>query len=397
MRYRLPGIVALSMLALAGIACVEKGDPDVAANDGGGGRTQTAAPPAPPTFDDVEPKDGKSNPDTCKVRTMGPCPTTPEFSDGPTVPSARDFHGATVVDVGERAFLYVLGGYDDQSAPLRDVQRATLDGQGMAGFEKVGELDDFLVDPAVATVGRTIVVAGGLSSSLERATPHVMLTQVQDDGSLAPWSDGPDLPVGVYYSAMAVLGASVFVVGGADENNTAVAGVYRATVNDDGTLSPWETLASLPSPRAHHAAAFVGRTLVVTGGRRVVLDGNSPMKDVVTAVVDEQENVGAWTAQADLPMWLYGHGLATNGGDLYVVGGVKDHIPSDEVWRASVSDDGTVGVWEPRMPLPEPRANARQTPTYDDQVFLVGGTSHAADVANGTFIGRFHDHAAQEG
>jgi len=168
------------------------------------------------------------------------------------LPQARSDIAATVVD----GHAYVIGGFDG-SKPTPDVLE-TDDG---VTFHVAATLPVAVRYPAVAVVGTTIYVIGGQSvaGATGNGAPVADVQAVEvSNGSATVVSQ---LPGAVTEAAAFVLRGAVFVAGGV-RGGIVQRGVFRLDPAS-GALTP---VASLPEPRADAAVASVGGTAYLIGG-----------------------------------------------------------------------------------------------------------------------------------
>jgi len=155
--------------------------------------------------------------------------------------------------------VYVVGGYDGR-IPRREIYR-TSDGRH---FALAGRLPVGLRYPAVAAVGASLVVAGGISSA--GATRAVY--------SFDPASGRSRLlgrlPEAIGHASAITLGGTVYVIGGADANGNTVGRVTAVDVGN-GTIKQVPAVA-----RVSDAAA------VVLGVRALIIGGTANGRAVAT-------------------------------------------------------------------------------------------------------------------
>lgn len=143
------------------------------------------------------------------------------WTDGQSLQQARAFHGSAVatpfnalVDTLQAGHLYVVGGIDNTGAPTTSVFHSAV--------------------------------------GLDRTNPI--------------WVQETPLPAPLHSMGVAVFRSWLYVVGGATTGDVPVADVYRARINEDGSLGLWESQPSLPTALAYPAVAQAAGVLYVLGG-----------------------------------------------------------------------------------------------------------------------------------
>jgi hypothetical protein len=162
-------------------------------------------------------------------------------------------------------------------------------------------------------------------------------------------------------------GNLVYVTGGADGTLTPNATVAYSGVDGSGNFSAYTTETSLPAARAFHGAAaatpfnafidtLVAGYLYVIGG---IDDTGTATKTVYKASVARDRSVDSWTTTTALPTPLHSMGVTVFRSWLYIAGGATTgDVPRQEVYRARIGEDGSLGVWESQASLPYARAYA---------------------------------------
>lgn len=178
-----------------------------------------------------------------------------------TQASARAGHTATVIG----SYLYLIGGTTPGTGGSTGIERATINADGSLGLFG-GVPGIALTTPrrhhATAVVGNYLYVLGGDDSgSVERAA-------ILADGSLGPFSQviGASLRVPRFYHTIAALRDQLYVFG--DSNGSLLSSIEGATMNADGSLSPFTIIANitLRVERVQHASAVIGDYLYIIGG-----------------------------------------------------------------------------------------------------------------------------------
>ncbi len=171
--------------------------------------------------------------------------------------------GPAAVVAGD--FLYAIGGYNGLF--LNTVERARIREDGsLTSWEVVPDIltTTRYIHGATVEAGR-VYVFGGKNREDGSAKSSVEFSQIQPDGSLGPWQEGPGLLVPRFLSASAALHGYLFVLGG--YNGRYLDGVEGARVGPEG-LRPWSEAARLSRPKEGMAVVAYGSYLYVIGGSR---------------------------------------------------------------------------------------------------------------------------------
>ncbi|MEA2933139.1 MAG: hypothetical protein QOI56_1924, partial [Actinomycetota bacterium] len=179
---------------------------------------------------------------------------------------------------------------------------------------------------AAALAGRIWVVGGltaaGASTSVESYDP-----------AADQWLAGPDLPVGLHHSAAAEFRGELVVVGGfeASSGDLYSRPTDRVLVLRGGA---WVDLPRLRHLRGAAAAAVVGDTLYVVGGR----DGN-----LLVPPTEAFDGTG-WQERAPIPVPRDHLGAASDGRYLYAVGG--RYLGADQTSDTAERYDPVADGWQ---------------------------------------------------
>jgi len=164
-----------------------------------------------------------------------------------SLPSAR--HDAAAATVG--GTTYVFGGGDavhqlDDIVALRSGGRSSV----------VGHLPEPASDVSAATIGRTAYVVGGYTGTAWLNT-------------ILAWQPGRTprivarLPQALRYSAVTAVDGKLVIAGGSLQSGTA----SRTVLAFDPATGRVRAIGRLPAPTTHAAAAAIGNTAFVIGGR----------------------------------------------------------------------------------------------------------------------------------
>ena len=229
-----------------------------------------------------------------------------------------------------------------------DTAAATLGGSVylFGGGDGVNQLDDILrVDPATGTSTAVGKLPAGSSDSTAAAIGGTAYVVGGYDGvhwldTIVAWSPthGPrvvaHLPFTRRYAAVAAAAGRLVIAGGSLENGTA----SDAVLTFDPATKRIRRIGRLPEPTTHAAAAGLGTTVYVIGGRGATLNTPTARIVAVDLVKRKIRRVGALrTARSDLMAATAGNGILVAGGHAYneTVATVSTLVPTRVVVHAA--------------------------------------------------------------
>jgi len=236
----------------------------------------------------------------------------------------------SAVAVGNR--IYVLGGRGNSWQTFDSVYCAEPDAAGrISDWILVDTMPTGLTLHTVVTVDNVVFVMGGYNSQLGRFVNEVWAADITGGSCTSlQWRSHPEEPLRdrlAAHSAAAVrLGNGrkfIYVTGGYD--GTAYRLVWRAEVDDSGTLTPWVSLGEIsPAPRGffRHVSAISGRYLYVIGG---TVDGDDQLNAIYRARIKDDGSLEPWSTLDVFPVSVFNHAAAVSAlGRIYVLGGNAD-------------------------------------------------------------------------
>jgi hypothetical protein len=304
------------------------------------------------------------------------------FDQGPPLIEARDHHITFVIEHDGVGFLYVLGGIQNNTRPVIEIERAQIAEDGTLGpFAIVATLPTWTAGGPVVVHGSRVFLFSGLRQVAGRAqhTPAVDIADVSTNGSMT-WSAGPQMAHARGHGGAVLVGDRIYVVGGLDDTFVNNANVQSAAVVDDG-LSAFRPEADLPLPLSHFSLVAEGGRLLLTGG----LSGDSrtapPRTEILTSRIGADGTLEAWTTDPQqLSVARSVHASVVIDGQLHLIGGlagVDTELAGVEV--ANVID----GVGDFRIgPDGFARAHVHQAPQFGERIYLVGGVTFGANAVH---------------
>ena len=254
---------------------------------------------------------------------------------------------------------------------------------------------------SVIEVDGFVYAVGGLPPLAARppfsnATTTVFATRLLADGALAPWGVTAPLNVARSGTALAAWAPStgrryLLAIGGSGNDNFGLASIERAAIETDGSLSPWEFVAPLPSPRL---GAPVGRThdlVILPGGFRAGGDTR-----VLVAALGS-EGPGPWREAAPLPEPTVGGASLVIGSRVHVeIGNTTGSNWSSAVFSATIDSGGNIASWSAAPSLATARYFGALAHDGQAGLMMVGGImatgsadslEHAAGDGAGNLLG----------
>lgn len=312
-----------------------------------------------------------------------------EWTAGAGLVTKRDHHISFSAETEAGKFVFVAGGVTDNTTLLKSIERAKVgEGGTLAAWESAGTLPQAAGGAGVAVVGSALFVVGG-----HRGVGPTLRTDVGvigADGMIGEWSKGPDLLHKRFHGAAVAVGHRVYMVGGLTDTGKDSTPSVEALDADAGAAGAWQEMSALPGKRSHHGLASTGEALYLTGG----LSGDpaglyKSYDDVLRAPIEADGTLGEWATVGQLPVFLSIHTSFVFAGQLYLLGGLTEQGDDiANVWRAPIESDGGLGAWEELPALPKARAHGHQAPVVDGFVFAPGGAINHKSYAD-VFVGRF--------
>jgi N-acetylneuraminic acid mutarotase len=194
---------------------------------------------------------------------------------------------------------------------------------------------------AAAVGGRIFILNGNGGTDLDHL--HSVSDALVFDPAKGTYSRVPDTPLPLDHAAVVTYRGDLYLVGG-DSNGHSSGGLWRYSSDERS----WETLPSMQTPRAGHAAGVIGDRLYVVGGTT-----DSTFLDVERAPLTSLEiydfRTREWSRGPDMPTGRHHFDATVVDGQLYAIGG-RTH--EDSSLDAVERFDPGRGEWETLTPLP---------------------------------------------
>lgn len=281
--------------------------------------------------------------------SVSPRPMPPGWSAGPALPEAvQEMHGAVL-----HGRIYIAGGF--HHGPGVSVTTYRLE-PGAAEWRRVGDLPAPRHHMPLAVVGDSLYAVGGLSPSGPVATLWLY------DEAADCWIERAQLPESRGASAAVEAEGRLIVVGGMGEGSK----LLDSVAIYDPTTNRWHHGAPIPTPRDHLAAAQVGERVYAIGGRPLDPDRNFNKLEIYDPKTD------SWAEGP--PMLSARGGLAASllDGSIHTFGGETTH----SVFEEHEVYDVEAGAWRSAPSLPTPR-HGLAAAALGGRIYVIGGGPRA--------------------
>lgn len=181
----------------------------------------------------------------------------------------------------------------------------------------------------------------------------VLFSTVGLDGGMGAWQETNALPTALHSARARVYRSYLYVIGGATADNMPVTSAYRAYVEADGKLRPWEALPALPRAMAHHGLINFGPYLYLVGGETGAVtaafsgtSGTETDASYFARINMRDGSLSTWTPVLPPGKARSKHGIMSAGGSVVVTSGMySGQVGSSENSYATIGSDGTLSSW----------------------------------------------------
>jgi len=172
-------------------------------------------------------------------------------------------------------------------------------------------------------------------------TNGIYTCPINNDGTLGTWTTAPiTMPMPLSYSQAVVANNYVYFLAG--YNGVHRNNVYRAAINSDGTLNPFEAHTNLPEPVSHSKSIVTKNKIYLIAG----YVNSVPSNKVYVADLDNAGNITSWSLGPSLPVDVVDHLITVIKDKVYVIGGITNGVHSDDIYCGTLNLDGTIDSWE---------------------------------------------------
>jgi len=193
------------------------------------------------------------------------------------------------------------------------------------------------------------------------------------------WEVLPKYPRPLAYGSTAVVGNTLYVIGGCDgvvggaDGKDGISDCYQLDFSQ--TPLVWKEAPSLPFPRWSANATAIGKTIYIVGGRTgsPSYTGKFKLISDVLALDTSKGATAQWEKVASLPSAREGNVVAAIDEKIYVLGGSFTDDKQNVFLREVLSWDPHTKRWEKCANLPRPTTGASGVTYKNRYVIFLGG------------------------
>lgn len=238
-------------------------------------------------------------------------------------------------------YVYVIGGGGPVwggRSEQNTVYYASINSDGTIGnWGSTTLLPERIVGAAGVVWDGRIYVAGGWNGFSRQ--DEVYFAEINEvDGSLGNWQTTTALPLTLNLMCALAYDGAIYIIGGIHSHVPQSSAYYALIDETDGTLGVWTATSSLPEGRARAGCALIGDSLYVIGGQEGH-ESATPEKTVYKTTM-EAPGLGSWEELESLPEERMGHSVVTLNGRIYVMGGRDVELnPRDTIYYSCALAD----------------------------------------------------------
>ncbi|TCO09680.1 right-handed parallel beta-helix repeat-containing protein [Natronoflexus pectinivorans] len=224
---------------------------------------------------------------------------------------------------------------------------------------------------------RFVYLSGGFNGTNNSA--QVYRAALQASG-ISGWTTVSALPKGVRNHAMVIGDNTIYVLGGATDDEVSDR-IFYASMSLNGNIGQWQEMEiRLPSSLHGHTAVFCNGYVYVTGGSSQLSNG-SGTSEVWVAQVLANGKLSEFEVTTVLPVEVRNHTMVVDGEDVIVIGGVNnDDEKLNTVFRNSSQSDGNLGGWVSETNLPQ--AVSHHSSFIANGLLVVMGGENSTSITN---------------
>jgi N-acetylneuraminic acid mutarotase len=226
-------------------------------------------------------------------------------------------------------YVYVMGGYDSGFNSTHNVYYSKINSDGTLGSWTTSSstLPALVATGSAAVYNGYVYVLGGYDSNTTNTLNGVYYAKLNNDGSVGTWTtSGNSLPADISTASSVVNNGYIYEIGGQDDNFNALATVYYAKLNSNGSIGSWTTSNNpLPQPVSVSGAVVYNNNVYLVGGSDANGDALATSYYSTLSSVDGSNSTWS-TASSNLPKAVDSGGVDIYNGYIYQFGGLDENF-----------------------------------------------------------------------
>jgi N-acetylneuraminic acid mutarotase len=288
------------------------------------------------------------------------------------------------------AVIFSSSSFGAESA-LTEISNSAKKNNWVAGWKDTSSMKSVRTGAAIYYSNKYIYMIGGLGLDENdkredsKKQPAYLRTseyaRVNQDGTVSSWQTGPNLNVERGFFAAAQHNNFLYAVGGGRGENgkELLSSIERAEIKKDGTLGDWTMeKSSLNISRRCVKVAIIGNTIYAFGGYGGIL-----LDTVEQAEINPDGSLGEWLVATD-PMIVarYVHGVINIDDGAYNIGGHSKAGGAGitDVGWSKLGEDNFFLPWKKRTSLQSGRY-ALATAAHNGFIYAIGGLNGATHLS----------------
>jgi Tol biopolymer transport system component len=194
-------------------------------------------------------------------------------------------------------------------------------------------------------------------------------------GSFTQWQYTNPLLNEVYHTQAVAAQGYVYDIGGEQIDFIGSSLIQRAKIQNDGSLSAWDTIAYMPTERFAHAVVVNNNYLYIIDGEAIEYSGN--FNTVIRAKFNSDGTLGNWISEPSTNYARHGSAAVVVNGYIYLMGGADSGgARLNSVERAKINDDGSLGSWTLTSPMINSRWHVKAV-ADKGYIYAIGGANNS--------------------
>ncbi len=233
------------------------------------------------------------------------------------------------------------------------------------------------------------VLGGGSNSTY---SDQIFMAHIEANGNLGAWSIVGTLPTKTIWHSIVNKGTELYLVGGAISDPkpgnplgvSTINKAYKAIIQDNGTITSWTELASLPKKLGRGGLIIDNNRLYYFGGLTRVSPNDTESVSSNVYYLPLDINIAAsWQTSTSIPKAIAEFALFNTGSTIFIAGGMNSNgSPSNSVYQANIMTNGNI-LWQLISNLPT--GLRRPAFTQLENIFFLMGGYNGSEFENSVY------------